>query len=131
MLQALAKEVAEARGKEWCLLMWDLRKFYDSVGIAALSTSALRKGYPPRVLALLLMLYQGPRTVRSGAVLGGWAQPVDSILAGCGEANNMARTALYCLAEKVSLADPTAGVSFFVDDGKAFVEGDSEAEVVR
>ena len=118
LVQHLRVEIAQLTSRHWALILWDLREFYDSIGLAALVDSALRRHYPARVLHLIVQAYQAPRVLRCGKSSSEWVTPVDSIVAGCGEANNLARCALYEAAEAVSRVSPLMQLGQFVDDIK-------------
>ena len=109
-------ELATYAETPWSLTLWDLWKFDDSIGIAALAAVAQRRSFPRRFLALLLMQCQAPRVIRVGQAFSEWVIPIDSIVAGCGAANDMARCATYDLAEQISGVSARAELGQFVDD---------------
>ena len=105
------------------LLLLDLRKFFDSIGLVALWLAANQKGYHLRLLALLLQLYQTKRVVQCDAVFGEWVAPLQSIIAGCGEACNMAKCALHQLAVDVTIASPDGRFSLLCRRLQALCNG--------
>ena len=93
ILQAFRNEIAELEKKQWALVLHDLTKFYDTIQLHALIAEALFQRYSPKMLSLILMTYTFVRRIRVGGCFFAAIQPTDSIVAGCGEANNMARRA--------------------------------------
>ena len=65
MLFRLRQEVDMCRDLAWTLVLYDFRKFYDSISVSALVWQAKDLGYPLRQLSLLMQLYMGPRVVKS------------------------------------------------------------------
>jgi hypothetical protein len=94
LLTSFMTESAEALGLSWSLVLYDLTKFYDTIRLSALIGEAALQGDPLKVLVMLVGTYLAPRVLKEGDCCSAPLQPVDSILAGCGEANNMARAAL-------------------------------------
>ena len=126
ILEVLLLEIARHLGRHWYLILWDLAKFYDSITIPLVIYGALERGYPPQYLYFTCINYISIWTLRAGGSLSTWVQPSSSVLAGCGEANNMARVALYSILYKVSTGNPTMVLQSYVDDVKFFDMGESD-----
>ena len=130
-LTALRCELADIAGDQWSLVLWDFRKFYDSVGMAALARAATERRYPARLAYLWILAYQAPRVVAVDKGFSEWSVPIDSLLAGCGEAVNMSRCALFDIMETVSASSPRAELGQFVDDIKFFARGASSKAILE
>ena len=120
ILQVLLIELSRRSGRHWCLLLWDLAKFYDTITLPLLVFGAVAKHYPPQLLFFIIINYISMRTLRTAGSLSEWVQPNSSTLAGCGEANNMARVALFDIMERVATGNPRMSLQSFVDDVKIF-----------
>ena len=114
LLRAFADEDAVAMDQAHGTLFWDVEKFYDSSDICKLGRHALRLGFQPVLLALALQTYVGPRSIK-GECYSQLIHPATSVLAGCGQANNMARALVYFVLEKAN-SSPCVQVRQFVDD---------------
>ena len=60
-----------------------------------------------------------------------WIRSSISIIAGCGEANNMARRMLYDLVEDMHFSQPTEHLDTFVDDMRQFDSDPDEHRLAR
>ena len=60
-MRALTAEIAQARGKVWAQLMWDIE-----MQMRQTLESLRRLEAPTRVTAMALMVHKGPRWLRSG-----------------------------------------------------------------
>ena len=130
-LQMLKVELAASSGWSWGLVLYDLTFVYDTVCIPTLIAKAADRQYPAKVLNLLVQGYLAARVIRTGACYSEWAYPVNSILAGCGEANNVARCCVYSVIESSLEASPWQQVSQFVDDLKQYADGPDDASVAE
>ena len=101
VMQALAVDLAELGGKSWALILYDLEKFYDSLSLAILLGESLKREYSPTLLYMLFLCYTGPRIIRVGRCSAEPIQPSGSIVAGCGEAGNMAKCMIYDLVDRL------------------------------
>ena len=101
LLQRLDIECAQAKKNQWALLFWDIEKFYDTVGLWALLQRAEQRKYPLTMAVLLTTIYVSPRVVRCAGCCSEAVQPSRSILPGCGEAQTMAKVALYDIIDEV------------------------------
>ena len=116
-LRKIQIEMDIAEGQNWCLVLWDLRKFYDTIRIAALVRQGTRLKFPPAIMYMAVATYQSPRVLRTkGGACSEWILPHDSVLAGCSMANDMARCAVYDMCEEISNASARAELSQYVDD---------------
>jgi len=112
-------------------VLWDMAKFYDTVRWSHLADSALRLGYPSKILAIGLMVHSAPRMVR---VRGGVSNPrtaTAGILAGDSQANAFAKSVLYYVIHAVHLNHPTAGPCTYVDDLAQACRGPDSSQVVQ
>ena len=126
-MTALRRELAELAGAAWAVALWDMQKFYDTTPLACMAVQALKRSFPAAVLGMILQSYMAIRTIRCGDCHSKWVQGSRSILAGCGEANNMARVVMYDLIEDLHANVPAAITmsATYVDDAKHF---DSDPE---
>ena len=122
VLQALRKELAIAHGHQWAVLLWDLAKFHDSFDLLILCAMARRVQYPGLILALLIQQYLAPRVISVGPAISSVIGPGTSILAGCGEAHNMARLILYDLLDHMHICGVHAALDTFVDEMRQYDE---------
>ena len=121
MVQFLLIGCAEARGLDWTTILWDLAKFYDTVGLAALLIETAANKFSPTTMFMFLLNYLAPRTLKAGVCHSEWVFPANSLLAGCGEATNTAKNALYGIIENLHNKSP-ARFQLYVDDLKQFDE---------
>ena len=132
----LTMEQAVLRGKFVCQLLWDVAKFFDSVGIPLLIDRAEQLRFPLDQLVLGMQAHRAPRVLR---VNGCCAEPIPatgvSILAGCTLSTSLSRAFTHG-----PVRGPEAGlqangseheIGQHVDDVNQVVIADSEAAVVR
>ena len=129
--------MSELHCKAWAFILYDLEKFYDSVCLAILLGQAMKQYYPPTLLYLLFLCYTGPGVIREGRCVAEPLHPSDSIVAGCGEAGNIAKCMVYDLVEKWHQGrckNPSEieeeSLAIFVDDVQHFAEGSSDESLV-
>ena len=130
VIQAFLVESAKAQGLDWAVILYDLQKFYDTIQLPTVLAVAVRFMFPLRTLVMVVINYVAPRVIKAGASFSDATQPVDSILAGCQQANDMARIALYRLLDKMHILHPKAPLNTFVDDIRQYAEGKRQ-EVIR
>jgi len=123
VLQAFMVESAEALGTDWALVLFAPQKLYDTIHSTTLLADGLGLELPTKTLAMTVLSYMAPKTARSGASCSTMLQPSSSIPAGCRDANNMARIALYKVLGRMHNMHPTCAVSGFVDDLELYSEG--------
>eukprot|EP00974_Lingulodinium_polyedra_P068811 6663696-Lingulodinium_polyedra.AAC.1 len=119
-------ESAVKAGQAVCSLYWDIEKFYDSVAYDVVIRRCLERQYHPVLLQLTIRACLGPRLPRQGLHHGSWQWASNSILAGSGQANNLARCMVYAVIEQAhDDYMPRCPISFcvFVDDVKQRAEG--------
>ena len=68
----------------------------------------IKELFPPAYLAMLIQTYVAARVLRYGGSCSMQVQASNSIMAGCGEAGNMARISLYRLLDCMRIAHPMA-----------------------
>lgn len=90
--RALLAELASCEGKQTVTLLWDLKKFLDSINIPKLVEEADVTGFPIRQLALSLAVHLAPRRLQLGKAMGMLILEFgQSILAGCKRSTHPAR----------------------------------------
>ena len=128
---ARSEEAALARGASGVLL-WDLKKFYDTMCHAKLEHASAALGYPRRCLRLNLWAYSAPRhLVLEGHTSRGivaWR----SVVAGCGAATTLVKVYYKAELSQFAALRPLVHLSGFVDDLQlakhAFAPTQQEAE---
>ena len=120
LLTAMRVELAEINNSHWVLLLFDLEKFYDCVCLAALVKATLNNQFSPTIFVMLVQVYLAPRVIQSGRCCAEPIFPTNSLVAGCGEANNMARVTLFDAIELLLSQFPATITNTFVDDVKQF-----------
>eukprot|EP00974_Lingulodinium_polyedra_P118366 11166885-Lingulodinium_polyedra.AAC.1 len=90
LLTCMLDESAVKAGQAVCSLYWDIEKFYDSVAYDVVIRRCLERQYHPVLLQLTIRACLGPRLPRQGLHHGSWQWASNSILAGSGQANNLA-----------------------------------------
>ena len=86
-------------------------------------------GYPLGLLTLGVLQCLAARHVRVGRSYSRATQPLKSIVAGLGEANNMARIIVHGLAAQVAVGNPQVSLNTFVDDMSQTTSNTSAAQV--
>jgi hypothetical protein len=115
--RALEAEIAAASGKQTIVLLWDIKKFFDSIDIPILFEKARQMGFPLRQLLLSVIVHQSPRRLKLGKAIGEAIMHFGrSIIAGCKRSTQLAR--LYTVSAVKQLASLHPGVSLYqhVDD---------------
>ena len=102
--------------------MWDLIKFFDTIAIPALIADALLQQYSPTTLHMTLLTYLAPRVIAYGDGVSKVIFPTNSVLAGCGEATNMARASLHRILDFMHVQHPRNQWGQFVDDMRQYCE---------
>ena len=127
MIQSLiVQETWAELGHGVAEICWDIEKFYDDVAIASLAVSAIKRGYPPRQLALALLLYLGPRVLVQGQAAAPFADIFNSIIQGCSQANNMARLVMYDVLQFICWHKCFIVLRQYVDDLQEMAPYDPE-----
>lgn len=104
-------------GKSTLTILWDFKKFFDSLDIDVLVEEALAVDFPMMELALSLQIHLAPRRLKMGTAIGDAVTELGgSILAGCKRSTGFART--YTLRFVIGLARRFRQVSLYqhVDD---------------
>ena len=94
-------------------ILWDAEKFYDSLDLARLIESAQSLGYPALPLALAMQLHMGPRFIKGSTCFALGVDPANGIVAGDNQANDLARSAMYYVVERVATGRPSMGLYTF------------------
>ena len=68
--RALEAELANFEGQQTITLLWDIKKFFDSIDISKLIEEAEATGFPLRQLALSLAVHLAPRRLMLGSAVG-------------------------------------------------------------
>jgi len=116
LFRAVQDEIAFCSGMAVVAFYADIEKFYDNITIAFLIVSARYRHFPLRMLTVIIQLCLAPRWIRANQAYAKVNNPTCSLLAGDGEANNLARCALYTVLEATLVAAPAIKPSVFVDD---------------
>ena len=129
VMRALKVENAAARDAHIGHLLWDQRKFYDSVRLPTLCEELLKREYPRELLVLGYLAHAAPRILKVGSSLG----PVithcsNSILAGDQQSVSWSRGLLWDLLEKLSLVDPEYPCAVHVDGLSHVLVGESASD---
>ncbi len=66
----LRVEAAALQGRTCVQVLWDMRRFFDSLRPAALKDAAVAAGFPLDHLALGMALHRAPRVLRIGGHYG-------------------------------------------------------------
>ena len=130
-MRALTAEIAQARGKVWAQLMWDIEAFYNSMQMRQTLESLRRLEAPTRVAAMALMVHKGPRWLRSGE---SFASPVlgtaRSVLAGCPTSTSLARAYMHSTAACTAGTEGTA-TNQHVDDLSHCLQAENAEQMRR
>ena len=124
--RALQIECAVAEEECFALILLDIQKFFDSIPLAALIRAGIALGYSPTLLGLNVLACLALRTLKSACGSSSEIQAYRSIVAGLGEACNLARMIIYQVCERYSADHPTVPLKTFVDDMSQLVRGRAE-----
>ena len=129
--RALEAEVARLEEKHTLTLLWDLKKFFDSISVKKLFAEAYRLGFPIKQLALSMAVHHAPRRLKLGAAIG---QPIlrlgRSILAGCKRSTDLARVYTLRLVSALAESHPLVTLYQHVDDISNLVVASSTDHLV-
>ena len=109
-------ELARFEGDEACSIMWDVKKFYDSLGWEEVMEEAGSRGFSPKALALLVQTYMSPRVLKAKGDFSQLTEVSNSVTAGCRFGLLMARLALYAILGPLHASHPEFGPQQYVDD---------------
>ena len=129
VLQALGVESAILNEEFFVQLALDAEKFYDSIRLKHVAAQCLQRGFSPTIMAMNLMLCLGPRTIRVREAYSRPLATTASIVAGLGEANNLARLMVYAVMEDMACRFRHTPTMQFVDDFSLHVRGKNENAV--
>ena len=122
-LRTVLDETAGCMDFQVGTILRDLEKFYDSVDLLRLCDYAEQMHFPRALLALCLQLYIAPRLLRGDVSISEQVWPSASILAGCAQANNMARMFLHPIMGQLARTGGLVKCRQFVDDLPMRAEG--------
>ena len=123
--RALDIECAQAADEIFALILLDIEKFFDSIPLPVLIRAGLRLGYPAALMALNVLACLALRTLKSNSGAAKELQAYRSIVAGLGEACNLARIIIYKVCEDYTAQFPSVPLKTFVDDMAQFTHGPS------
>ena len=126
LLRSLQIEIAISEDEAFALILLDIEKFYDSIPLTSLLREGLRLGYSPALLSLNATVCLAYRTLKTQNGASREIQPKRSIVAGLGEANNLAKIVLHGLCAEYTAANKDVKLSTFVDDTAQFTRGQPE-----
>ena len=130
LLRALDIESAMSEEQAFALILLDIEKFYDSVPLALLVKAGLQLGYSPTLLALCLSICLAQRSLKTIHGASEELQPLKSIVAGLGEANNLAKIVVHGICEQYTAEHANVKLKTFVDDMAQITRGKSEVVAV-
>ena len=121
--RALDIECAQVAEEIFGLILLDIEKFFDSIPLPALIRAGLRLGYPAVLLGLSVLACLALRTLKSNSGSARELQAYRSIVAGLGEACNLARIIIYKVCEDYTTQFPSVPLKTFLDDMAQFAHG--------
>ncbi len=116
LLRQVRLEMATAQGFSWIELLWDLTKFYAFVSLDAVARIGVQQDYPLVCLVLGLQMAAAPRRIRAEQSISDVIFPTRSLAAGCGQAVDYSRLALWEVLEDLHLRYRPLQLSSWVDD---------------
>ena len=108
LLREFQGELATLLAAPCAELLWDIRKFYDSIVPQFLAALSIPLQYPAVELYLGMACHLSSRTIRKASCFSGWVVPGCSILAGCTQSTTWSKIYLSTFS-KTSM--PVAGRS--------------------
>ena len=129
--RALEAEIAAAEGKHTMVLLWDIKKFFDSIDIPILFQKAEELGFPLKQLVMSMIVHQAPRRLKLGKAIGkAIAKFGRSMIARCKRSTQLAR--LYTVGGIKQLARLHNSVQMYqhVDDVSNLVADESNQKAV-
>ena len=117
-------ETAITHDEAFALTLLDIEKFYDSVPLASLIKAGLKLGYSPTLLCLNVSICLASRSLKTRNGASEFIQPLRSIVAGLGEANNLAKVVIYAVCEEHTKLHLNVRLKTFVDDMTQFIRGE-------
>jgi hypothetical protein len=109
-------ELATVQRFSWVEVLWDLTKFYDFVDLQVVADVGLAQSYPIVSLALGLEMAAAPRRIRADGCISECLVPTRSLIAGCGQAVDFSRLALYEVLDHLHAKYRPLELSSWVDD---------------
>jgi hypothetical protein len=94
-----SQEVGGALGLATGQILYDIEKFYDSVDLSVVVRVGYNVQYPLLQLALGILMHQAPRRIITEAGVSDLLWPKRSLIAGCSQAVDLSRLALWEVLE--------------------------------
>ena len=127
--RAILGDVAQTLGASMGLLLWDARKFYETIRPEHIARAGLQLGYDPTLLSLGLLVHMAARVLTDAAGISQVVVPTCSILAGCVQSVCWTRLLLYDLLEELHAAYRPVQIRSWVDDLAQWMVGSTKAVV--
>ena len=129
-MRALKVENGVARGAHIGHLLWDQRKFYDSVRLPILCAELLKRDYPKELMVLGYFVHAAPRMLKVGTSYGPVVHSCSrSILAGDQQSVSWTRGLIWDLLDELSKVDPEYPCAAHVDDLSHVLVGESASDL--
>jgi hypothetical protein len=129
--RALLAELEASEGRQTVTILWDLKKFFDSINIQILVDEAEKTGFPLKQLALSLAVHLAPRRLRLGRAVGMPILEIGcSIIAGCKRSTHLARVLTVTAIKELDAAHENVSTGQHVDDVSNLAKGSTEDELV-
>jgi len=116
LARAMQGEAAKILGASFSQLLWDIRKFYDSIRPWMLAELSRQLGYPAVLLYLGLLVHEAARIIFDRCVASRFVVPEASILAGCMQSTTWAKIYLHDILHEVHHSFAPVRVSSWIDD---------------
>ena len=130
LIRALKVENGVARGAHIGHLLWDQRKFYDSVKLPILAKELSKRDSPRELMVIGYFVHAAPRMLKVGTSYGPMVHSCsNSILAGDQQSVSWTRALLADLMEQLSNVDPEFPCSSHVDGLSHVLVGETEWEL--
>ncbi len=116
LLRQSTMEIGSALDLGTGQILYDIGKFYDSVGYDVVATTSVNVGYPLVSLALGIVRHRAPRRVATESAVSQVLLPTRSLIAGCRQAIDFSRQTLWDMLEEAHLAHRPRQLRTWVDD---------------
>ncbi len=109
-------EMASAQGFSWSEALWDISQFYDHCTWEQIAHVGRQVDYPVISLYMGLIMHASPRRVQADGAVSSLIWPGRSLMAGCSQAVELGKLALWTILEHVHAAFRPRDLSSWVDD---------------
>ena len=116
MKRGIITSLHRSIGNEVVTILWDLEKFFDTVRPQYVAQLALARGYPPRLLALGMLVHTAARTLCLNDATSTPSMPWTSILAGCMQSMAFAKVFLQGMLSDLNAKYSPTSFESWVDD---------------